>query len=192
MTLHPRRAGSQTKTQIQQVALRLFTERGYDATSLREIAEALSITKASLYYHFKSKEQIVKALIGHRTSEAKALLEWVRVQPRGTDLLRDAAMRWLEAEPSEKLRGVRFLNANPRITQLNQGDDIGDALEAVLEHILGAEHSIENLLLARLAFSSLNATAIAAEGTSATDETIVATARTLAATLASQVQRKTV
>jgi AcrR family transcriptional regulator len=44
------------------VALDLFTEQGYDGTSLREIAEQLSITKAAIYYYFESKEDILMAL----------------------------------------------------------------------------------------------------------------------------------
>lgn len=44
------------------VALELFTERGYEKTSLREIAEALGVTKAALYYHFERKEDILLAL----------------------------------------------------------------------------------------------------------------------------------
>ena len=41
------------------MALELFAEQGYEKTSLREIAERLGVTKAALYYHFKSKEDIV-------------------------------------------------------------------------------------------------------------------------------------
>ncbi len=44
------------------MALDLFTEQGYDGTSLREIAERLGVTKAALYYHFESKEDILMAL----------------------------------------------------------------------------------------------------------------------------------
>ena len=44
------------------MALDLFTEKGYDKTSLREIAEQLGFTKAALYYHFASKEDILMAL----------------------------------------------------------------------------------------------------------------------------------
>jgi AcrR family transcriptional regulator len=40
----------------------LFIEKGYDKTSLREIAEQLGFTKAALYYHFSSKEDILMAL----------------------------------------------------------------------------------------------------------------------------------
>lgn len=44
------------------MALDLFNERGYDKTSLREIADALGFTKAALYYHFERKEDILLAL----------------------------------------------------------------------------------------------------------------------------------
>ena len=44
------------------MALDLFTEQGYDGTSLRQIAEQLGVTKAALYYHFESKDDILMAL----------------------------------------------------------------------------------------------------------------------------------
>ena len=50
---------SDTRQRILDVALDLFTEQGYDGTSLREIAEQLGITKAAIYYHFESKEDIL-------------------------------------------------------------------------------------------------------------------------------------
>lgn len=60
------RAMPQTRTDMRErildVALELFNEQGYDKTSLREIAERLDVTKAALYYHFKSKADILLAL----------------------------------------------------------------------------------------------------------------------------------
>jgi AcrR family transcriptional regulator len=41
------------------MAVRLFNERGYDATSLADIAEALHVTKAALYYYISGKEEIL-------------------------------------------------------------------------------------------------------------------------------------
>ena len=55
-------AKSDTRQRILDVALDLFTEQGYDGTSLREIAEQLGVTKAAIYYHFESKEDILMAL----------------------------------------------------------------------------------------------------------------------------------
>ncbi len=51
-----------TRDRILDVALELFTEQGFDATSLRQIAERLDVTKAALYYHFESKDDILMAL----------------------------------------------------------------------------------------------------------------------------------
>lgn len=51
-----------TRAAILRVALDLFRSQGYDATSLRQIAERLEITKAAVYYHFRAKEQLVVEL----------------------------------------------------------------------------------------------------------------------------------
>ncbi|MDA8330142.1 MAG: TetR/AcrR family transcriptional regulator [Candidatus Dormibacteraeota bacterium] len=52
-----------TRERILEVALELFSEAGYDKTSLREVAERVGVTKAALYYHFPSKESVLMALI---------------------------------------------------------------------------------------------------------------------------------
>jgi AcrR family transcriptional regulator len=51
-----------TRERILDIALDLFVEKGYDKTSLREIAEELGFSKAALYYHFASKGDILMAL----------------------------------------------------------------------------------------------------------------------------------
>jgi AcrR family transcriptional regulator len=51
-----------TRERILDIALELFSEQGYDKTSLRDIAERLGTTKAALYYHFERKEDILLEL----------------------------------------------------------------------------------------------------------------------------------
>lgn len=51
-----------TRDRILDTALQLFTEKGFDATTLQEIADRLGFTKAAIYYHFRSKEDILMAL----------------------------------------------------------------------------------------------------------------------------------
>ena len=51
-----------TRERILDVALDLFTDQGFDGTSMREIAERLNISKPAIYYHFASKEDILMAL----------------------------------------------------------------------------------------------------------------------------------
>mgnify|MGYP003293866560 CR=1 FL=1 len=52
-----------TKDQILDVALDLFSIRGYEATSISQIADAVGLRKASLYSHFASKQDIVNGII---------------------------------------------------------------------------------------------------------------------------------
>ena len=54
--------GASTRERILDVALDLFTDQGFDGTSMREIAERLHISKPAIYYHFASKEEILMAL----------------------------------------------------------------------------------------------------------------------------------
>jgi AcrR family transcriptional regulator len=49
----------QTRQQILATAQRLFTELGYDATSLQMIADEMGLTKAAVYYHFRAKSDIL-------------------------------------------------------------------------------------------------------------------------------------
>src|SRR5436305_8866043 len=51
-----------TKQLILETAQRLFDEQGYDATSLRQIAEAVGMTKAAVYYHYPAKEHLLLEL----------------------------------------------------------------------------------------------------------------------------------
>jgi AcrR family transcriptional regulator len=87
--VHARRGD--TRARIQQVALELFAEHGYERTSLREIAERLGVTKAALYYHFKSKEDIVRSFTEDYFGRLDALIAWGEEQPanqrRATELL---------------------------------------------------------------------------------------------------------
>ncbi len=55
-------AGASTREKILDVAMDLFTDQGFDGTSIREIAERLHISKPAIYYHFASKEDILMAL----------------------------------------------------------------------------------------------------------------------------------
>src|SRR3954464_1282669 len=55
-----------TRDRILSVGLRLFATQGYANTTLREIADELGVTKAALYFHYKTKEEILNGiLLGH-------------------------------------------------------------------------------------------------------------------------------
>ena len=63
-----------TKERIQQVALELFVLHGYEKTSLREISDRLGITKAALYYHYASKQELLKSVTQPLIDEFEVLV----------------------------------------------------------------------------------------------------------------------
>ncbi|MBI1885962.1 MAG: TetR/AcrR family transcriptional regulator [Chloroflexi bacterium] len=60
------RRGPQTRKQILDVSLRLFSERGFARTTVRDIARNAGITDAAIYYHFASKRELLEALVEER------------------------------------------------------------------------------------------------------------------------------
>jgi AcrR family transcriptional regulator len=72
---HGAHAGDQTRARILDVALELIADRGFAATSTREIAEHLGFTKAALYYHFRTKDDLLAAIVGTAMADFEALIE---------------------------------------------------------------------------------------------------------------------
>ncbi|HEY7223253.1 MAG TPA: helix-turn-helix domain-containing protein [Micromonosporaceae bacterium] len=112
---------SSTRTRIQQVAVELFAERGYDATSLREIAERLGVTKAALYYHFKSKDEIIQSLVEDQTRAVDEILAWARAQPRTAQTRQETIRRYATSLAGRNhLKLVRFFERNQPSLQKNE------------------------------------------------------------------------
>lgn len=64
-----------TRNEIIDVANRLFYERGYESTSFADIANELGISRGNFYYHFKTKDEILEAVIISRILATNSLLE---------------------------------------------------------------------------------------------------------------------
>jgi len=64
-----------TRDHIVAAADRLFYRLGYEHTSFAEIAAAVHISRGNFYYHFKSKDEILDAVIGTRVTDTQAMLE---------------------------------------------------------------------------------------------------------------------
>jgi AcrR family transcriptional regulator len=103
--------GVSTRERIQSIALELFAEQGYEKTSLREIAERLGVTKAALYYHFRSKEDIVRSFIEDYRAELEQVIAWGASQPP-TPETRAEILRRYAGIVGEQLAVIRFMEQN--------------------------------------------------------------------------------
>lgn len=73
---------SATRQQIVAAADRLFYEQGFEATSFAAIAAEVGLSRGNFYYHFKTKDDILGAVIARRIAKTQALLEaWEQAAP---------------------------------------------------------------------------------------------------------------
>ncbi|WP_460525775.1 TetR/AcrR family transcriptional regulator [Flindersiella endophytica] len=70
----PRSRSGETKARILAVALELFGEQGVQQTSLQQIADRLGMTKPALYYHFDSREDLIRSLFEPMVEQMEAFL----------------------------------------------------------------------------------------------------------------------
>lgn len=75
MTLPKRGRPGYTPQQILASAVELFNERGYEATSVSDIAGKLGVSKSALYHHFSSKEALLAQALDVALGELEAVLE---------------------------------------------------------------------------------------------------------------------
>ena len=80
-----------SRQEILRTAARLFQQRGYDATSMNDVAAALKLSKGGLYHHFQSKDEILFEIMNHAMDMTEEL---VLTPVRGI------------ADPEERLRAL--------------------------------------------------------------------------------------
>ena len=154
-----------TRSRAQKVALELFAEQGYEKTSLREIAERLGVTKAALYYHFKSKEDIVHSFTDDYFAELDVLLDWAKDQPRSEETRREVLDRYV----SIVLAGnevFRFLEQNRASVQtMGAGKErvherFRDRLDGLVNVLAGPEAPLRDRVRATTAVLAVGATCV--------------------------------
>jgi AcrR family transcriptional regulator len=103
-----------TRERIQRVAMELFAERGYDKTTLQEVADRLEITRPALYYHFRTKQEILSSIADGFATSLDELMMWAQEQPR-TYEARQEILRRIAGLLEDRWRPLM------RFAQMNQG-----------------------------------------------------------------------
>lgn len=64
-----------TRRKIVEAADQLFYEQGFEATSFADIAQAVGLSRGNFYYHFKTKDEILDAVIAARIDKTRSMLD---------------------------------------------------------------------------------------------------------------------
>ncbi|MEU4651598.1 TetR/AcrR family transcriptional regulator [Nocardia fluminea] len=88
-------AGGGTKQAIRDAAVQLFAAKGFEQTSLREVADVVGITKASLYYHYASKLDLLLAIIDPIIDHMRDIVEDIEAVPYNDEGIRAVLRTYL-------------------------------------------------------------------------------------------------
>lgn len=120
-----------TKEQILDTAVELFTSQGYERTSLREIADRVGITKASLYYHFPSKDALLRAIVAPFADDVRETVEEAEALPNGPQTVRHVLARVLDTMLRHRAAGRLFTRDFTAVLRV-----LEPMLPDLMEHIM--------------------------------------------------------
>ena len=146
-----------TREQIRRLALELFAQRGYDGTSLREIADRLGITKAAVYYHFKTKEDILASLVNDFFAEVDELVSWAQQQPASPTTREQVLRRYHALLGQRATEWAQFLQeAQAALRDIAVGEQLRSRFNRLADLLVEPGEPIAARLRARLAFVALH------------------------------------
>src|ERR1700737_3492531 len=158
------RKQQQTRERLTRMAMALFLERGFEATTLDDIAAAADISRRSFFHYFASKEDVVFAW----QEEITAALIAAGAAGAATESLLAAAENAISAmvrqlKPGEAIAMARLKRDNPALQARDQVKY--EKLERALAEALGkrAGHETEELQARRAAMIATGAMRIGAE-----------------------------
>jgi AcrR family transcriptional regulator len=164
-----RRSG--TRERIQAVAVELFAEHGYDKTSLRQIAERLDVTKAALYYHFNTKEDIVVSLFDDLLAGIDEIITWGMDQPQTVETRQELLRRYGRLTRERPKNMMRFIQESKTTMQeLAPGEKLQCRFSTLSGMLHAPDASLAEQLKSTLALITAGASVFMLKDADATDD----------------------
>lgn len=153
----PPSKAERTRARILEVALELFVEHGYEATTMRRIAEQAGVSLGNAYYYFASKEHLIQGFYQKTHEEHVAACEAVLAKERSlVERVRGVLHKKIDtAEPYHRISGVLFRSAADPESPLSPFSEDSaavrrDATELLRRAVDGAKTKLPRDLAARL------------------------------------------
>ncbi|QIS01158.1 TetR family transcriptional regulator [Nocardia brasiliensis] len=168
-------AGRGTKSAIRDAAVKLFGDKGFEQTSLREVADAVGITKASLYYHYASKLELLHAIIDPIIDHLRAVVVDIEQRPHDPETIRDVLRNYLRGMVSHRDAGALVLRDTVTIVNAvaDRHPDLVDDDQALREWLAGPNATHEAKLRASAALAMLGVALMSKEFAPGADDDLV-------------------
>ncbi|MDT4941375.1 MAG: hypothetical protein QOJ34_1464 [Pseudonocardiales bacterium] len=147
---------SDTRARILAVALELVAEQGFAATSTRELSERLGFTKAALYYHFRTKDDLLIALVQPGIEEFRDLLDRVS---SSNDAGRRELLDGYLSVVINNLEITRVLSREPAVSRIERLSRVTEPMyQELIERLIG-RHQVDasNVARAHVALGGIHA-----------------------------------
>ncbi|MGW5051276.1 TetR/AcrR family transcriptional regulator [Actinokineospora sp. NPDC004072] len=141
-----------TRSRIQDAARELFARKGVQRTSLQEIADQLGITKPALYYHFASREDLVRSIVQPLIDDGEAFIRAVEAEPPGPRALLEG---YFDFHYRHRREVILVLTESSTLVELDLIDTVLTWRGRLAALLVGADAPLEQAVRAVLALGGL-------------------------------------
>ncbi|MGK8510871.1 TetR/AcrR family transcriptional regulator [Nocardia asiatica] len=168
-------AGGGTKIAIRDAAVKLFGAKGFEQTSLREVADAVGITKASLYYHYASKLDLLLAIIDPIVDHMRSVVVGLDQVPHDAENIRQVLRRYLRGLIHHRDAGALVVRDTVAIVNImaDRYPDLMNASNALREWLAGPDATEEARLRACAALEVIGVALVSKELVPGADDALV-------------------
>ncbi|MFF0541642.1 TetR/AcrR family transcriptional regulator [Nocardia thailandica] len=168
-------AGGGTKQAIRDAAVELFTAKGFEQTSLREVADVVGITKASLYYHYASKLDLLLAILDPIMDHLRDVVTDIDAVPYDAEGIRAVLRTYLRGMIRHRAAGalcvrdtVAILNA-----MADRYPDLVESSRTLRTWLAGPDPSSEQRLRAAAALNVLGVALVSDESAPGASDAVI-------------------
>lgn len=144
---------SDTKQRILRTARELFATKGVQQTSLQEIADRLGITKPALYYHFSSREELIRSIVTPLLDDGQEFL--TRMEQRGDVPPRELVEGFFDFHHRHRADVLLLLTEMTTLAELGLIDTVLAWRARLTRLMFGPEPTLEQETRAVLAFGGM-------------------------------------
>lgn len=144
---------SDTRHRIQEAARELFARQGVQRTSLQDIADELGITKPALYYHFSSRDELVRSILVPLIEEGEKYV--AERESHGDVDVRELVYGYFDFHYRHRQDLMLVLAELPMLADLGLIDTVLAWRERLGRLVFGAEPTLAQATRAVLAFGGL-------------------------------------